>query len=235
MVFSVRCHFVSFLTLCAGMEHVYQISQPYLQPAVNHHSSLPEYYEATEEESLENKESSPETAPRSTSSTTNTTESLSGDVIPLLQKYHKLPIPNPGQTVEFKFPSSKVIYFARPLIDEEDEALREWALPLALYTLTKKHLFNMFNACILEKKVAFVSSNLRILSAVVYVHGFIAGLQYVKSGFNSTYETIYLPICLHTNFTRKNVILIGGTCSFCGGNCTTTREMAFRCNFAKLG
>ena len=154
-----------------SMEHVYQITQPYIQP---HRNSADDTSSNTIENVSLLQKNALSTSTKKTPGFQNEyrveekKEIIQvGDALQVLQKFYKLVIPNPGQPVEFKLSNTKTIHFSRSVIDEEDEALREWGLTLAIHTIPKKHFFTMVNAFILEKKVAFVSQNLRILSSVV--------------------------------------------------------------------
>jgi len=89
--------------------------------------------------------------------------------------------------MEFKLPTtSKALQFSRPFVDEEEEALCDWSLPITFYTVQKKHLFKIFVASLLEKKVAIVSKDLRVLSSVVF--SFIPLLR------PFIYQSVIIPI-----------------------------------------
>lgn len=77
-------------------------------------------------------------------------------------------VPNPGQSLEFEVPfMSQPLKYSRPFVDEEEDALCDYALPMFFYSLSLKHVFKLLSCALLEKKIAIVSPNLRILSSVV--------------------------------------------------------------------
>jgi hypothetical protein len=91
------------------------------------------------------------------------------DVVEVLKKYRECPVPAKGQTMEFKLPlMNQLLQFSRPSVDEEEEALCDWSLPIAFYMLPKKHLFKLFVACLLEKKIAIMCRDMRVLSSLVF-------------------------------------------------------------------
>lgn len=59
--------------------------------------------------------------------------------------------------------------FHRPAFHDQEHLLSEWSLPLTLHLLSVDNLLTFITACLLEKKVIVHSSNVRFISAVVYV------------------------------------------------------------------
>jgi len=109
------------------------------------------------------------------------------DVTKVLEQYKNVKVPAKGQTMEFKIPcTSKPLQFSRPFVDEEEEALCDWSLPITFFTIQKKHLFKLFVASLLEKKIAIVCEDLRILSSLVF--SFIPLLR------PFIYQSVIIPI-----------------------------------------
>lgn len=113
------------------------------------------------------------------------------DVVSVLEAYRCQNIPDPGRTLEFAnsiFASP--LQYVRPLVDEEEESLCDWALPMFFYILTKKQLFKLFTACLLERKIIFISKDFRALSSVV--------LSFIPLLRPFIYQSMILPV-LPTN------------------------------------
>jgi hypothetical protein len=87
-----------------------------------------------------------------------------------MHRYRNQEIPARGQRVDFTVSQYlNDISFQRPYFDEEEELFAEWGLPLTFYTLLPfpKLLPTIISAILLEKKLALISPNLRLLSAIV--------------------------------------------------------------------
>lgn len=97
-----------------------------------------------------------------------TKDELAHEVMDLLKRYRQKSVPNRGQDFEFTVPfSNQPLKFSRSFINEEDEAICDYGLPITFYLFTLRHFFFIFSSILMEQKVLIVCSNLRILSAVV--------------------------------------------------------------------
>jgi hypothetical protein len=76
-----------------------------------------------------------------------------------------------GQQMSFQISPAIKNEFKRPPKghNEEDELISDYCLPLLFHVLSESNIFTVLAAVLLEKKILFVSSNLHILSACVYV------------------------------------------------------------------
>jgi hypothetical protein len=118
-------------------------------------------------------------------------------IVDEIERYRKLPIAKQGQRITFSplpqeicggnnvgsdvfrrqksnsgghnIPQSNQIIFQRSLYDEEEENMAEWSLPLLFSTIPFQHICTILSAILLEKKVVFISPNLRLLSAITFV------------------------------------------------------------------
>lgn len=88
-------------------------------------------------------------------------------VIKILHKFYETPVPVSGKA--FKFQIGNGIEFRRPAIElaEEDELLSEYCLPILFHVLSEANILWILSAILLEKKIVFVSNNLRVLSSCV--------------------------------------------------------------------
>jgi len=120
---------------------------------------------------------------------------LSGEPLDVLLRYRDIPIPNRVQTINFVihpgmsssggFSMAKTS-FTRSNEDEEEMALVDWGLPMFFYVITKKHFFTLFSACVLEKRIGIISSDLRVLSSVV-----LSFIPLLRPFF---YQSLIIPI-----------------------------------------
>jgi len=73
-----------------------------------------------------------------------------------------------GRILTFDVPfSPQAIKFTRNSVDEENDAICDYGLPIFFYFFTLKHFFHIFNSILLEKKILFICPDLRVLSSVV--------------------------------------------------------------------
>eukprot|EP00029_Vermamoeba_vermiformis_P010076 TRINITY_DN5233_c0_g1_i1.p1 TRINITY_DN5233_c0_g1~~TRINITY_DN5233_c0_g1_i1.p1 ORF type:complete len:524 (+),score=166.65 TRINITY_DN5233_c0_g1_i1:119-1690(+) len=107
-------------------------------------------------------------------------------VIKVLHKFHETPVPVSGKA--FKFQIGNGIEFRRPAIElaEEDELLSEYCLPILFHVLSEANILWILSAILLEKKIAFVSNNLRVLSSCV--------LSYVPLVRPFRLQSVVIPI-----------------------------------------
>lgn len=116
--------------------------------------------------------------------------------INILDRYRNRPIPISGHMITFQAcPAAKKISFARPSNPEAEEEmlLGEWGVPIALQALGHKLFFVLLGAVLLERKIVFVSPDLRILSALV-----LSWLPLIRP-FN--YQSVLIPILPNTMFS----------------------------------
>eukprot|EP01114_Cavostelium_apophysatum_P009262 TRINITY_DN22364_c0_g1_i1.p1 TRINITY_DN22364_c0_g1~~TRINITY_DN22364_c0_g1_i1.p1 ORF type:complete len:611 (+),score=139.01 TRINITY_DN22364_c0_g1_i1:93-1925(+) len=114
-------------------------------------------------------------------------KNIANATLDLLRRYREMVVPNPGQTIEFAVPfSQKGLQFTRTSIDEEEESMTDYGLPITFYLFTLKHFFLIYSAGLLEKKILVVCSNLRILSAVV--------LSFITLFKPFSWQSILIPI-----------------------------------------
>jgi hypothetical protein len=107
-------------------------------------------------------------------------------VIKILHKFYETPVPVSGKA--FKFQIGNGIEFRRPAIElaEEDELLSEYCLPILFHVLSEANILWILSAILLEKKIVFVSNNLRVLSSCV--------LSYVPLVRPFRLQSVVIPI-----------------------------------------
>jgi len=125
----------------------------------------------------------------------------------ILRAFYKLQPPEPGRSVYlYASSNSKVIQYKRVPRGDEEEAFAEWSLSYTLQFLSRKQLFFLLSAVLLEKKIALVSSNLRLLSSVV--------LSFIPLIRPFIYQSSIIPILpdkLHSFLEAPVPFLVGIT------------------------
>ena len=106
----------------------------------------------------------------------NTNESLNppiatkDDIIEAMERFRSLDIPKQGHALHFDISNHlSSLTFRRPFFDEEEEIFSDWGLPLTFYNFSFQNICTILSAILLERKVAFYSTNLRYLSSFVFV------------------------------------------------------------------
>jgi hypothetical protein len=90
-------------------------------------------------------------------------------VIRIVETLMNTPVPGPGDTLSLPF--SNIAPFVRPTtdVDEEEDLLSELCVPLLFYALELDQILQIMSAVLLEKKILFISSNVRLVTGCLYV------------------------------------------------------------------
>jgi len=90
------------------------------------------------------------------------------EVISILKSYYKLPVPTQaGQNLTFKLPNGPInLEFKYPKGDE-DKLIAGWCIPTCFRILKLETILLLLSACMLEKHVVIVCSNIGVLSNII--------------------------------------------------------------------
>eukprot|EP01122_Echinamoeba_exundans_P013422 TRINITY_DN585_c0_g4_i1.p1 TRINITY_DN585_c0_g4~~TRINITY_DN585_c0_g4_i1.p1 ORF type:complete len:591 (-),score=98.07 TRINITY_DN585_c0_g4_i1:34-1806(-) len=85
-------------------------------------------------------------------------------VIRIVETLMNTPVPGPGETLSLPF--ANIAPFIRPKadVDEEEELFTELCVPLLFYALELDQILQIMSAVLLEKKILFISSNVRLVT-----------------------------------------------------------------------
>eukprot|EP01112_Ceratiomyxa_fruticulosa_P020129 TRINITY_DN676_c0_g1_i1.p1 TRINITY_DN676_c0_g1~~TRINITY_DN676_c0_g1_i1.p1 ORF type:complete len:621 (-),score=67.18 TRINITY_DN676_c0_g1_i1:457-2319(-) len=105
----------------------------------------------------------------------------------ILSRYRKCTVPPPGNTLSFRSaPDLPTIQFKRPTLDEEENVLCEYSLPILFYELSRENFYTLLSCVLLEKKICIYCENLRVLSSVV--------LSWITLIRPFVYQSIIIPL-----------------------------------------
>jgi hypothetical protein len=90
-------------------------------------------------------------------------------IVSILERYRMHPAPLPGECLKFHVSTEKSLSFSRVSMEEGEEELlfAECCVPIALHSLPRKLFLALFSAVLLEKKIVFISPDVRVLSSLV--------------------------------------------------------------------
>eukprot|EP00026_Physarum_polycephalum_P007813 Phypoly_transcript_07881.p1 GENE.Phypoly_transcript_07881~~Phypoly_transcript_07881.p1 ORF type:complete len:305 (+),score=54.39 Phypoly_transcript_07881:646-1560(+) len=138
----------------------------------------------------------------------------SNDIMPppaaiseLLDNYYKMKVPKPGQQIEFQLvTTNQTTTFTRDATDDETNEFQHYGAALLFALLPKELIVRIISAIMVEKRIVFVCSNMRILSAVV--------LSFVPLLRPFIYQSVFLPVIpqsLQVVYTAPVPFVIGAT------------------------
>eukprot|EP01113_Clastostelium_recurvatum_P009386 TRINITY_DN14519_c0_g1_i2.p1 TRINITY_DN14519_c0_g1~~TRINITY_DN14519_c0_g1_i2.p1 ORF type:complete len:609 (-),score=165.40 TRINITY_DN14519_c0_g1_i2:42-1868(-) len=125
----------------------------------------------------------------------------------ILAHYRRVLVPPPGSTLSFRpTPELPAILFKRPSLQEEENVLVEYALPILFYELSRENFFTLLTCILLERKICFYCDNLRVLSSAL--------LSWITLIRPFVYQSIIIPLLpssLYTMLESPVPFLIGVT------------------------
>lgn len=126
----------------------------------------------------------------------------------VLEKYYGIGVPKPGETIEkqLAWTSERTVFARDTSGDEEAAEFQQFGAGILFALLPKEVIVRVLAAIMVEKRIVFVSSNMRILSAVM--------LAFVPLLRPFVYQSVFLPVIpqsLQVVYTAPVPFVIGAT------------------------
>lgn len=130
-------------------------------------------------------------------------------IIDLLEKYYSVNVPKPGEKIDKQLAwTSERTVFVREKEDDESNEFQFFGASILFALLPKELIIKIISAIMVEKRIVFVSSNMRVLTAIV--------LAFVPLLRPFIYQSVFLPVIpqsLQVVYTAPVPFVIGATSS----------------------